>query len=475
MLTNERIGGYNTDSPKRIANLFFALVLFFGMLLIFIEPPLVVPDENTHFLNICRIYHGSLFANIENNVEGSRITAEEYDFIVSYQGIYNGEDNPTRFDYATMRELSKRSVSQDMVLMKSDLSEINPAAYMVPVVGVILGRVFLGSLNAYAILIISKITNLIFYGAIVRLAILRTGAFRNTMFLLALMPMSIFQAASASYDVMLIAGSLLLFAEVTRILLNDEITQIGKDNIVLVCVACVFLISVKIAYAPLILILLSIPVKKFGGWKKWGFCAGMIVALGAVFWLIPTIVTYVRSIIEPNPILAEQKAYVLAHPSAFPKAIFHSFKHFGGYWLETYFGILGWLDTYFPTAFFRLFIMLSSLVALVEACDIVKVSWKVRVLAAIGIFVFIVGTFYTVYLQWNPILVGIIGGNLIYGIQGRYFIPIALLFVLIFSNPLLKKIKYRDAIYNIVARIVPCISLCYLTFTVALLVIRYWI
>ena len=46
---------------KQLPELFFLLAIIFGLILIFLEPPFSIPDENAHFINICRISNGSLF------------------------------------------------------------------------------------------------------------------------------------------------------------------------------------------------------------------------------------------------------------------------------------------------------------------------------------------------------------------------------------------------------------------------------
>jgi len=53
------------NSRIRLANLFLILILVFGLLMIFLEPPYVTSDEHAHLLNIWRISHGSFFANSE--------------------------------------------------------------------------------------------------------------------------------------------------------------------------------------------------------------------------------------------------------------------------------------------------------------------------------------------------------------------------------------------------------------------------
>lgn len=470
-------GKSTQNSYRRFANFFFILALLFGLLLIFLEPPFVCPDENAHFANICRISRGGLFADVQDGKVGAWLSAEEYDFLASYGGIYNGQGTAVRFDYHTAWDLMGRAPSDEMVFFASHHAAINPTPYLPASFVVAIMRFFLGGVNAYEILLISKIANLFFYAAVTRWALLKTGAFRHTMFLLALMPMAIFQGASTSYDAILIAVSFLLFAYATKILCAAEEYRITREDVIAICLACGILIGCKIAYAPLILILLSICVKKFGGWKSWGICVGAVVGAGVLFYLIPALVTAqitsgVETILSEEQIA--QKAFFRSNIWHFPVVIFRTVDHFGAYWIESFIGILGWLDTRFPRPFLFLFFVISTLNAVIDACSVEGIRWKTRVCSLAGVLIFFVGTLYTMYVEWNPVLVGIVGGDIAYGGQGRYFIPVALFVLIAISNPLLRRVRCKERIEAVRQPTVCITAILSLCMTVLLILVRYW-
>lgn len=462
----------------KLSNFFFVLAVVFGVLLIFLEPPFVCPDENAHFINICRISRGGLFADMQDGAVGSYISEEELDFLNRYGGFYNGQENPNRFDYDTMRELSAREPSNEAAFYKTHLAALNPTAYLLSSAFVALVRLIVGSINAYTTLWCAKLANLLFYAFVIRWAIQKTGAFRNTMFLLALMPMAIFQGASTSYDAILIPAAFLLFAYATKILLSPAEYRITREDIVAICFASACICGVKIAYAPLILILLSIHVKKFGSWKRWGICVGMVAAMGIVFYVAPTLITgqithgAASALSEAQ---MQQEAYFKSHLGHFPSVILHTVDHFGKYWIETFIGVLGWLDTFFPTAFTVLFFLISTFNAVMDACGTRGVRLSTRLLSLAGVAIFFVGTLYTMYVRWNPELFGIIGGDLAFGGQGRYFIPVALFTVLAVSNPLLEHVPFRSRLEQFRTHLIGLTSVISLSLTVLLLTVRYWI
>ncbi len=458
----------------RLSKLFFVLAIVFGLIMIFLEPPFVCPDENAHFINICRISRGGLFVDMQDGKPGSYVSDEEFDFLANY-AKYNGQGNTTRFDYATMRELSLREPSDHLVFMQTHLSAINPTAYILPAFAVALTRLFTGPVNAYGILLISKIVNLLFYATVLRLAIRKAGAFSNTIFLLGLMPMAIFQGASTSYDAYLIPAAFLLFAYVTKILKSEDV--LSREDIVAVAFACACLFGVKIAYAPLVLILLAIPIKKFGSWKRFGVCVGVVAAVGVVFYLIPAVITAQitqGSASVLTELQLEQEALFYSDIWHFPTVISRTVQHFGAYWIESFVGILGWLDTYFPTPFIALFLLISTFNALMDACDTPNIRYNARLLSLLGVAIFFVGTLYTMYVRWNPELVGIVGGDLAYGGQGRYFIPVSLFVLLAASNPLLSYIPFREKLERFRGKLIELTAFCSLSLTVVLLTVRYW-
>ena len=103
---------------RRLANLFLLLAIVFGMLFIFLEPPFVCPDENAHFINICRISHGNLFVDVENGRIGSYMTDEEFQFLATTGGPYNGE-NALKYSLNAMNEYNNRAASQTLIFFEN--------------------------------------------------------------------------------------------------------------------------------------------------------------------------------------------------------------------------------------------------------------------------------------------------------------------------------------------------------------------
>lgn len=462
----------------RLANLFLTLALIFGLLLIFLEPPFVCPDENAHYLNICHLSHGHLFAAVEGEQFGVYMTPEEFELLSEYASDYHLREDNLTYNLESALNFANRPVSEELMFVETKYSTINPLPYLIPAIFVGLLRLLGFGLNGYATIVLGKVANLVLYSLLIRHAIKKTGALRHTMFLLALMPMALFQGASLSYDALLIAGSFVLFAYATKILTADENYRISGEDIAWISVSAAAVIGCKIAYAPLVLLLLAIPIRKFGTKKRYAFCVLTVICTMAAVWLIPTAINgALTADLQPaaSELMQQQQDYFNENPTHLFKVIVATVQHFGSYWAESFFGILGWLDVQFPMPFVLLFFLILFFSFLTEACSVRGISLLARVLSLLSVAVFFVGTLYTMYVKWNPELVGIVGGDIAYGGQGRYFIPPMLFLMLTFSCPLLQKLRIRQGAERLRERVVTVTATGYLLLTVLVLFARYWV
>ncbi len=462
---------------NRLANIFFCLALIVGMLLIVLEPPFVCPDENAHFINIARMSHGNLFADVQDGKIGSLMSEEELYYLQSQGGRYNGEGSDT-YSYWEMNEHNQRPASEVMTFYENKFSTINPLPYALPAITIFGMRTLGFSVNAYQTIFIAKVVNLLFYALIIRLAIKKTGLFPKTMFMLALMPMSIFQGASTSYDASLIACAFLLFAYVTKLLRSDDDETVTKRDIAAITLASAFVVGCKIAYAPLLLILFAIPIKKFGSLKKYFISIGCVAGGILLTTVIPTVINTAITADYAVPLteldIQQRENFSILR---LPIIMFETVKYFKTPWLQSFFGVLGWLDTFFPKHLDTLFLSILFLSIITEAAEIKGINIKTRILSVLGVIIFFVGTIYVMYIEWNPYLVGIVGGNLAYGGQGRYFIPVVLFVAIALCSPLLtiKKLEpVNNKIQALSQKALPIISTVYCALTVLIILLRYW-
>lgn len=465
-----------TLTRNKIVQLFCIIALLTGVAIIFLSPPMSCPDENAHFMNICRIANGNLFVDVKDNVVGSNITLSQAEFIQNYLGRYNGLA-AEKYNFSEMYFQSHLTFGTEPYFYLSDLSSINPIAYIIPSFGVAVTNTLFNITSPYNMLVIAKLCNLMFYIIVTAYALKITPWFRNTMFLISLMPMSIYQAASTSYDSPLIACSFLLFAFIAKILSSEKEYTITKGDIVGVCFSCFFIFGTKIAYATLILVLLSIGIKKFGSLKRYFFCIGLVCLTGVISYLTPTMI--INNITfgagAENELIALQREYVMSNIGAIPDILLNTIKYEFRFWIFSFFGILGNLDTNFPVPFIIFYLCLLLFTMLSEASMTAKFGFKVHLLPLVSIFVFLVGSVMTMYLEWTPMVLQEIGGPSATGMQGRYFIPLAIYGGLILLNPLFNKFRYSNVLVKSNTTVCSLTAITYCFLTALILLVRFWI
>ena len=192
-----------------------------------------------------------------------------------------------------------------------------------------------------------------------------------------------------------------------------------------------FIITTKIAYIPFLFVLIT-PL--FYSREKRTLITVVITILLSMAIIVTWLFIGVKNIAVPltpgYPVSAkEQLIYILTNPLFNIELLVSTFITFWKFYLASFVGILGWLDTplqpFAVYAIYALYIVFSLVSDKREnSHDFLNLSIKYLV------FIIIISTFlcimYSLYLAWSPIK-----NSIILGVQGRYFIPLALLFSLV--------------------------------------------
>lgn len=465
----------------RLENIFVIIAVVVGFLLVFLTPPLAVPDENAHFINAYAVSRLDFFANVENGQVGIRMPQAVADFINSNLEKFSlpRESKQTftkyYFDSWLMVDMGPQT------FYATSMRTINPVGYLVSGIGMMIGGLLCQSFALpYNLLLFGRIFNLMFYIAVIYYSIKLTPCFKRTMLMLSLMPMSIFLAASLSYDAILIPVSFLLFAYSARILKTDDSYVITKKEILIILFIAFFLGGIKLAYLPFMLVLLAIPRKKFGSLKRYVLCIAAVGFVAIVAYFVPALINQMKLsgiIMESEKYVAQQKYYLASHLGQIPSIIAHTFIRWRVFYLTGFFGILGWLDTNFPVPILVSFYIVLAGVLLIDMIELERFPWRAKVLSFAGSIISLCGILYMMYIGWTslPGVVGV-GADYVSGIQGRYFIPMVLFVFVLFGCGIATRLsKLRRLRINNTATSIAIMTtvLCGL-FTVASVCLRFW-
>ncbi|RHK59752.1 DUF2142 domain-containing protein [Dorea formicigenerans] len=102
----------------------------------------------------------------------------------------------------------------------------------------------------------ARFFNLLFYVAVIAISIRLTPILKKTFATIALMPMALFQAATVSYDPVLIALAFLATSLIFNIAFNEEVRQMELKHLILLGGIAYVFYAVKIVYLPLLFFIL---------------------------------------------------------------------------------------------------------------------------------------------------------------------------------------------------------------------------
>ncbi len=453
-----------------IANKFAITALIFGFIIILITPPLSAPDEGVHYANAMRIANGDFFLTVNDGVVGGYLTEGQHQ-------LYSRFSVSGYLDYMTMKHFIMLEDSGQKVFMDYVQAEANPFAYNASALGAWLAMTVFGIENAYCVYIAARLANLALFIFVVRKAIKASPILNNTMSLIALMPMTMQQCCSLSYDATVICGSFLLFGYAMKLICAKSDYRITYSDMAAICFASFLLFCGKIAYFPLILVLLGISIKKFGSKRKYILSISLVAALAVAVYLIPTVlINDLTSVVTASEDIriTEQREFLMSNLDLIPSIFAKTFDVQGEFYLNSAVAHFGWLDTPVPQIYIYAFLGVLICVAAFELCLVKGVNLYTRTAAVFACAVAIIGTVLIMYIEWTPKETAV-GGLVTIGVQGRYFVPLVLFAITALANSALVKYKHSERIHKGAVAISNITSILFLLVTIFIMYVRYWV
>jgi len=417
--------------PLKPELIFAMLSVVFGTIFVFLTPPLQVPDEQIHFVRAYQVSELNIFKS-DQTLPRSIL---HLDTIYQRMKFYSSEKTSWQELGAMTKIKLEPGIRQD----KGTVDYFIP--YIPAAIGIFFGRIF--QCAPVILLFLGRIFNLFFAIFMICLAIKITPVHKWIFFLLGLMPMTLFILASLSYDVMVISLSFLLLSLVFRFLCDDN--RIISSGDIAVFIIIVFLLALcKTPYYMIGLLFLIIPIKKTGSWKK----HLLVFALIIISMFIAThLWSFCRTYLSPeNKVLSEQIfglpkwmspdnpgdqiKFIQDNIPPFIGILFNTtFIYMGRTYLEGFIGNLGWEDTPFPFFFILSYIIILFITAFGSSTFDITPGWKRKII----LFIFFILGYVLIetgfYVYSSPLQ-----GVAVEGVQGRYFIPFAPLFFILFYN-----------------------------------------
>lgn len=414
--------------------LFACIASIVGLILLFLVPPMQVPDEDTHFFQSYAISNLDFIP--EKFEEGGKIHYGSELPVSVYDSAYKFKQNvagnaSVKFDTSLFNQYMGEKLEPNKTKHVNG-TVYSPFVYIPQAVGISIAKLF--DTSPLVMVWIGRAANLLVWILIIYLSIKIIPFGKWILVVLALNPMAVFLSASFSADVITIALAFLLFSLVFSTLIKNY--KITKLKIATIIGVVSLLVLTKPTTAVLLLLIFIIPIKVFTRkWKYLLFCLGTITVAASVYLLWNLLSTDAANAISqlqrPGSGVNSglQLSYVLSEPFNYIKTLVLNYlfvlpNYYGDAVLRSAIGVFGWLDTYIPLWVIVTYLLTLLFVILYESGRGIELTVYQKTLLGIIAVLYCIGTVTALYLFYTPV-----SQTIIDGVQGRYFIPISILLV----------------------------------------------
>jgi uncharacterized membrane protein len=412
-------------TARLLAVLYLAYGLAGSVVLSLALPPLQTPDENRHALRVSHLANGHLLGELFEmpGTDGKMypVTGGPVDpaLVAVMKPFLSLRSQPAQRAKATMWE-PRHLWSAERVRMNFITSMYAPMLYLPQVATVHVARAM--GASVVDTLTMARIAAGACAVAVGAAAIAMAGGSAVWLFALLTLPMSLAGMGTIGPEGLLLTVSALVAALLWRMLRGQA--RAGAFTVVVAGLCLV--VMTRPAYVALALLPLAV---RSMAWRS--RLAGMAVVLAAALaWSAVATVTGVPNVgayLGAAP--AAQTALLLSEPWRVLNLVTNTMQaNWLGYWYS-FIGVLGWLDTLLTPTYYRLagWLLLVALAATLLRPRAAQASeeeagWGTAGWIAVTILGMLGGIFGILYLTWSPV-----GHPIIDGVQGRYFLPIAML------------------------------------------------
>jgi uncharacterized membrane protein len=427
------------------ANNWFLLIAFpFGVLAIFLTPPLQVPDEHTHFHRAYDVSRGHLIARAPV-VLPKTVAALQAQYPPRLE-IAWGEYRTLTLD-DLLHALREPLRPDDTVSWPSGhIYTFVP--YLPSAFGILIAR-HLGA-SALGLLYAGRLMNLLVYAALIYWALLKLPGLHLPFLLVAAMPMSLQQAASLSADSLTISATLLYIALILSLSFEDDKRLTAREyGLILLLAIIVVMAKANVA---LVLLPLAIPARRFGGMKRKLL---LVAALSLVAYLPFAIWQYVNrenieafrtASLQAGVDISANLAFLRDNPGAFLKVLGRTLLQHSKDYTAGMVGLVGWNAARLPSWVVWFYLTVIAVISISEP----RSPWLTAKQRLLFIAIFTISALSVFMALWSletqtsyiqKALVD--SSTTIANVQGRYFITILALAVVVISTRVPWPISWR--------------------------------
>jgi len=422
----------------KLEYVYLTAALCLGLAYLFSITPLSGPDEPHHYQTSYILSGQLLFNEDPYNVDSGHFNYNHF----------AGHNNTPQAYLRLMDEgigLTYGEAERVTLGVLDAYTSYSPLFYLPQALGISFARLI--GLSFFGVFFMGRLFNLLFYVFCVMFSIKRLKAFRLPVFLIGLLPMSLHQAASFSYDSYINGISILFIAYAISCIYEKDSFEL-RDFIVLL-VTGVLLAPAKIVYIPIVFLVFLVAWR----WKETIKMKAWILAGTIVVAAFATVAIFMgTNVVEAA---GEQSvnwegghnytlSFILSNPLGTIMMFLRTIRRwYEFYWYSMFGQLLSGLTLGLPRWNINVTIILLFIAVVFGKRDEWQPSVKDRL-----IYIFICGA--VVVLNLTAMLLGWTSDwhEVVLGVQGRYFIPILPLALLLlrFRKILIPHIAFSYAV-----------------------------
>ena len=411
-----------------------AIVLVVGLMYSMVLPSSTLPDENRHIR--WAYANSSWILGVQGISEEDTILMREGDLWLVSENRYPDVNTYVREYKGLFRTDNSKELINTGEGSRSDSIGI---AYLPQALGMAAARLL--NLGSVPMLIIGRVLGFLVYAGFIYWAVRLMPFGKMLIGVVSILPMTIWLGTGYSYDMLSIGSAYLFIAYVFHLAYAEGI-KTGWKEWVKLSVLLAILSSIKVVYISIGFLAILIPYRRSSrNWKKYvGVLCTWLSGLMGAFLVKMYLIFRVLKVGQTSEALHEAAkyypAYFLEHPLRLIRILVNTPIRKGDEYLEGMIGQMGWLNINIPVAALIGFGIILFLCICYYGKEIEKQINHIseKIIVAIAAFV-------TALLVMAAMLFAEtkIGTSYIMGLQGRYFLPVIPLILILFKNRIVIK------------------------------------
>ncbi len=408
------------------------IFLFFGLIYLFLIPPLQTPDAQTHFY---RAYHavstGAWLSEKRGERTGGEIATSLAKFWSHFAHLKHSNKKSSLQQIKDSAHIQLDAGATSFIGFENT-AVFSPLPYLPSAIGILISKSFTD-----AVLVIyysASFFTLLASTVLIFLAMSQIPNWSGFIFAVCMLPMSLNLFASLSADSLSNAISILFVMVSLKISLASYDQDLTKPSLWPLILLGVLLALSKQTYAAVLILPLAIPYARFsstGNYLRWFFAYSALAAIALFGWayLANSVYSPLSWINNANP--QKQMLAVLQDLPAYGQIVLTDLSSkWQKYSLLMAGARLGWEDVPIPFWLMWCVLATTTMIGIIEGPSTLTTKRSIQ-LFLLGVIITIVGINLielALYLHANSV-----GSNQITGVHGRYFLIYFCIFTLAVS------------------------------------------